>query len=159
MKTVCRTLWLSRSHRHNKKRRPDTWQDKRKKPEAADTATLERIRQVAKDLPTYGYRRIRALLHQDKENCCPVNHKKVYRLMKACNLLLSKHCGTPSCRFHDGKIAMPASNQRWCSDGFEIACDNWEKVQVAFSLDCCDRKALAWVATSGAIDGGTFVTG
>ena len=32
-------------------------------------------------------------------------------------------------------------NCRWCSDGFEIGCDNGEKVRVAFALDCCDREA------------------
>src|SRR5262249_9208562 len=26
-------------------------------------------------------------------------------------------------------------------DGFEIGCDNGERVRVAFALDCCDREA------------------
>ena len=34
------------------------------------------------------------------------------------------------------------SNLRRCSDGFEIVCDNAEKVRVAFALDCCDREAV-----------------
>jgi len=46
------------------------------------------------------------------------------------------------------------SDRRWCSDGFEIACDNRERVWVAFALDCCDREALSWVATTtGGITG------
>ena len=40
-----------------------------------------------------------------------------------------------------------------CSDGFEIACDNAEKVRVAFALDCCDREAMGHVATTGGIKG------
>ena len=36
-------------------------------------------------------------------------------------------------------------------DGFELACDNGEKVRVAFALDCCDREAMAWVATTQGI--------
>ena len=36
-----------------------------------------------------------------------------------------------------------------CSDGFEIGCDDGEKVRVAFALDCCDREALGYVATLG----------
>jgi transposase InsO family protein len=40
---------------------------------------------------------------------------------------------------------------RWCSDGLEIACDNGEKVRVAFALDCCDREAMGHVATTGGI--------
>ena len=34
------------------------------------------------------------------------------------------------------------SNLRRCSDGFEIVCDNAEKVRVAFALDCCDREVV-----------------
>src|SRR5262249_19219060 len=41
---------------------------------------------------------------------------------------------------------------RWCSDGFEIDCDNGEKVRIAFTLDCCDREAISWVATTGSIN-------
>ncbi len=40
-----------------------------------------------------------------------------------------------------------------CSDGFEIGCDDGEKVRVAFALDCCDREALGFVATTEGIKG------
>jgi putative transposase len=40
---------------------------------------------------------------------------------------------------------------RWCSDGFELGCDNGEKVRVAFALDCCDHEALGYVATAEGI--------
>jgi putative transposase len=36
---------------------------------------------------------------------------------------------------------------RWYSDGFEIGCDNGQKVRVAFALDCRDREAITHVAT------------
>ena len=29
-------------------------------------------------------------------------------------------------------------NCHWCSDGFEIGCDNGERLRAAFLLDCCD---------------------
>jgi putative transposase len=45
------------------------------------------------------------------------------------------------------------SNLRWCTDGFEIGCDNGEKVRVAFALDCCDREVLGHVATTEGIKG------
>jgi putative transposase len=45
------------------------------------------------------------------------------------------------------------SNLRWCSDGFEIACDDGDKVRVAFALDCCDREALGHVATTEGVKG------
>lgn len=49
------------------------------------------------------------------------------------------------------RVAVEQSNLRWCSDGFEIGCDNKEKVRVAFALDCCDREAIAHVATTEGI--------
>lgn len=47
--------------------------------------------------------------------------------------------------------AMRTRNMRWRSDGLEIGCDNGEKVRVAFALDCCDREAMSYVATTGGI--------
>ncbi|WP_411331148.1 DDE-type integrase/transposase/recombinase [Desulfovibrio desulfuricans] len=41
------------------------------------------------------------------------------------------------------------SNQRWCSDGFEITCDNGERVWVIFAMDACDREVIAFSATTG----------
>jgi len=52
------------------------------------------------------------------------------------------------------RIAVDERNRRWCSDGFEIGCDNGEKVRVAFALDCCDREAMSFLATTDGITGG-----
>ncbi|MBW7934758.1 MAG: hypothetical protein H3C62_14355, partial [Gemmatimonadaceae bacterium] len=52
-------------------------------------------------------------------------------------------------------IAIERSDVGWCSDSFEIDCDNSERVRIAFALDCCDREAMSWVATTGGIDGAT----
>src|SRR5262245_17185935 len=38
-------------------------------------------------------------------------------------------------------------------DGFEIGCDNGERVPVAFALDCCEREAMSFLATTGGIAG------
>jgi transposase len=35
----------------------------------------------------------------------------------------------------------------------EIGCDNGERVRVAFALDCCDREAMSFLATTGGISG------
>jgi hypothetical protein len=71
---------------------------------------------------------------RDREK--PPNHKRVYRVMKVDDLLLDRHAGGGE-RRHDGSIAVDERNRRWCSDGFEIGCDNGERVRVAFALDCC----------------------
>lgn len=51
-----------------------------------------------------------------------------------------------SSRVHNGAVAVDEPNQRWCSDGFEIACDNGEVVNGVFMKDCCDREIIAWRA-------------
>lgn len=48
---------------------------------------------------------------------------------------------------------LAARNTRWCSDGFEIAAENGERVRVAFALDCCAREAMSYVATTAGITG------
>ena len=82
----------------------------------------------------------------------PPNHKRVYRVMKEHGLLLQRHAGGSE-RRHDGRIAVARSDLRWCSDAFEIGCENGERVRVAFALDCCDREAMSYVATTGGIGG------
>jgi putative transposase len=137
------------------KRKPG-WVDRRKAPpQPDDAALLADIKLVVADLPTYGYRRVWGVLrHQIASRAgSPVNHKRVFRVMKLHDLLLYEHGQKPvSNRKHTGKVAVDESDLRWCSDGFELPCDNGEKVRVAFSLDCCDREAMSWVATTKGID-------
>jgi putative transposase len=105
-------------------------------------------------LPTYGYRRVWAMLRRqsENENITIINAKRVYRIMKQSALLLERKPALPvSKRAHTGKVAVNESNQRWCSDGFEFRCDNSEKLRVTFALDCCDREALHWAASTGAL--------
>lgn len=71
--------------------------------------------------------------------------------MKRHDLLLQRHTGAAGERRHDAQVTVERYNTRWCSDGFEITCDNKEKVRVAFALDCCDREAIAHVATTEGI--------
>src|SRR5215813_12467261 len=67
--------------------------------------------------------------------------------MKVHGLLLDRHVGGDE-RRHDGRIAVDERNRRWCSDGFEIGCDNGERMRVAFALDCCDREAMSFLSSS-----------
>lgn len=130
--------------------------DRRKAPPRADDSELlNDIGAIIKDLGTYGYRRVWGVLrHQGVDDrIYPVGHKRVYRVMRDHNLLLYRHGNRPvNTRAHEGTVAVTQSNTRWCSDGFEIRCDNGEKVRVAFALDCCDREVMSWVATTKGID-------
>ena len=71
--------------------------------------------------------------------------------MKLHGLLLQRVGTRNEQRRHDGRVAVDTSNTSWCPDGLEIACDNGEKVRIAFAPDCCDQEAIGYVATSAGI--------
>lgn len=114
----------------------------------SDKRLLELIKEVLEKKPSYGYKRISAILSVRHG---PINHKRVYRVMKEQELLLPKY-GKKSTRTHDGKVMTLQSNLRWCSDGFCIQCDNGDQVHVLFSLDCCDREIMGFIASTVGIN-------
>ncbi|MGE2229221.1 IS3 family transposase (plasmid) [Escherichia coli] len=155
---VSRCLRVSRAQLHVILRRTDDWKDGRRSRHSDDTDVLLRIHHVIGELPTYGYRRVWALLRRQAEldGMPAINAKRVYRIMRQNALLLERKTAVPpSIRAHTGKVAVKESNQRWCSDGFEFRCDNGEKLRVTFALDCCDREALHWAVTTGGFDSET----
>ncbi|MBI1472883.1 IS3 family transposase [Escherichia coli] len=155
---VSRCLRVSRAQLHVILRRTDDWKDGRRSRHSDDTDVLLRIHHVIGELPTYGYRRVWALLRRQAEldGMPAINAKRVYRIMRQNALLLERKTAVPpSKRAHTGKVAVKESNQRWCSDGFEFRCDNGEKLRVTFALDCCDREALHWAVTTGVFDSET----
>ncbi|EFO9020910.1 IS3 family transposase [Escherichia coli] len=155
---VSRCLRVSRAQLHVILRRTDDWMDGRLSRHTDDTDVLLRIHHVIGELPTYGYRRVWALLRRQAEldGMPAINAKRVYRIMRQNALLLErKPAVPPSKRAHTGRVAVKESNQRWCSDGFEFRCDNGEKLRVTFALDCCDREALHWAVTTGGFNSET----
>ncbi|MDZ3896850.1 IS3 family transposase [Escherichia coli] len=155
---VSRCLRVSRAQLHVILRRTDGWKDGRRSRHSDDTDVLLRIHHVIGELPTYGYRRVWALLRRQAEldGMPAINAKRVYRIMRQNALLLERKTAVPpSKRAHTGKVAVKESNQRWCSDGFEFRCDNGEKLRVTFALDCCDREALHWAVTTGGFNSET----
>lgn len=83
-----------------------------------------------------------------------VNLKRDARVMHTHGLLLARKPVQPRPqRRHEGRVAVDASNRRWCADGFECRCDSGESVRATFALDCCDREAMSWAATTAARTG------
>jgi putative transposase len=126
---------------------------------AGDPELLARIRALVDQRPTYGYRRITALLNREGalSGGANVNHKRVFRIMQRSGLLLERHSGRRPGRVHDGKVIVMRSNLRWCSDVFEIACWNGEIVRVAFVIDAHDREVIGWHGVAGAGIGGEAI--
>ncbi len=110
------------------------------------------IERLVGQRPTYGYRRITAVLNRllQARGLDPVNHKRVYRIMKIHDLLLERSGQPRPERSHDGKVVMIRSNLRWCSDGLEFTCWNGEVIRLAFIIDASDREVIGWTAVSGA---------
>jgi putative transposase len=150
VKTVADTLGVSRSNLIE--RLGGSAKPRRRHRKARDAAVLPRVQRLVGERPTYGYRRIAALLNRElaAAGAAPANHKRVYRLMKVHGLLLAKHAGSRPGRRHDGKVVVMRSNLRWCSDGLEVACWNGEVVRAAFVIDAHDRGIIAWRAVAGA---------
>ena len=153
MKTVTATLGVARSN--IVERRDGTRPRRGPQERAGDVELAGAIRNLIDKRPTYGYRRIAALLKRERrsDGLAAINAKRVYRLMKKHGLLLERHTGRRRPREHDGQVATIRSNIRWCSDALEFACWNGEVVRVAFALDCHDREAISWVATTAGISG------
>jgi putative transposase len=150
VKAISDALGVARSNLAVQAAAKRGWQRRGRRPQP-EAELLTEIKALIAGQPTYGYRRIHALLRRQRreQGGAAVNVKRVYRVMRANGLLLERHTGSGEERRHDGRIAVDRSDRRWCSDGFEIGCDNGEKVRIAFTLDCCDREAISWVATTG----------
>lgn len=155
MKTVADTVEVSRSNlilRQNGSGKP-----RRTYAKADDAVLLPTIRAIVDARPTYGYRRVGALLNRERrsQGLPELNHKRLYRLMSQNGLLLARPPRKRSERPHDGKVITLKSHLRWASDGFEIPCWNRAVVRVTFVIDTCDREIVAWGATTGGFDGET----
>lgn len=150
MKVVAETLGVARSNlvdRLKGKTKP-----RRRYHKAQDAELMPRIATLVTSRPTYGYRRITAILNRQLRSEClaPVNHKRVYRIMQAHSLLLARTYTERPEQVHDGKVIVMRSNLRWCSDGFEFTCWNGDIVRGAFIIDAHDREIIAWRAVVNA---------
>ena len=156
---VSRAMSVSRAQLSMRINRSADWQDRRcnRRNDEADAEMLLGILDIISDMPSYGDRCVWGILRKQRrtEGLPPVNTKRLYRIMKEHNLLLSYDKFERSTREHKGKIAVAESNMRWCSDGFKFGCDIGEKLRVTFALDCCDREAIDRAASTGGDDSST----
>jgi len=153
VRRVAQTLGVSRSQLHERLRHGTKARGTYRKSE--DSQLLDPLRRLVDERPTYGYRRIGALLNKErlKAGLASLNHKRIYRLMAQNGLLLQRYTGRPPGRLHDGQIITIRPNLRWTSDGLEIACWNGDVVRVVFALDTCDREVMAWTASTSGFSG------
>ncbi|RYF00516.1 MAG: hypothetical protein EOO77_33920 [Oxalobacteraceae bacterium] len=121
--TIARALGVARSNIYARLR--CTTGSSEPPRDRTDVPLQTNIRSLVDRRPTYGYRRITALLRRQMGH--RINHKRVYRIMKRAGLLLQRHTGRPA-RVHTGKVVTLHRNTRWCSDAFGIQCWNGEQL-------------------------------
>ena len=154
MTMLAETLGVSRSNLMARRHHPKSLRGRYQK--AADAELLVAIRAVIDIRPTYGYRRVWAILNRQKRAAeePPLNRKRVLRVMQAHALTLERHTARRQGRTHEGTVIALRSNVRWCSDGLELRARNGEVVRVVFVIDACDREIIAWSAVAqGGISG------
>jgi len=143
MSVVARTLGVSRSNLTERASKPAKPRGPYRKPE--DVTRLAELRPIIDQRPTYGYRRVTALLNRQRRKAgkAVVNTKRVLRVMQQNGLTLQKHTALRPTRTHDGVVVALRSNIRWCSDHLEIHARNGEVVRIVFVIDACDREIIA----------------
>lgn len=149
MSVVAEVLRVARSNLHERAAGRSKGRGPYRKDE--DAELLPVIRRLVDARPTYGYRRIAALLNRERREADlpPANRKRVLRIMNAHGLTLQRSTGRREGRVHDGKVAVMRSDLRWCSDALEIVCWNGERVRIAFIIDAFDREIISFVAVAG----------
>lgn len=150
MKTIAETLGVARSNLYD--RLEGTTHPRGRCHRRGDAELLARITRLVTARPTYGYRRITAVLNRElkAEALPPANHKRVYRLMQMHRMLLARRYTERPDHIHDGKVVVMRSNLRWCSDGFEFTCWDGAVVRGVFIIDAHDREIIAWRAVVNA---------
>ncbi len=90
-----------------------------------DENLIKRVRELAREHPTFGYRRLWALLRLGDK--VAVNVKKVHRLVKMLKLQVKQRLVAPRPRVQQRRSSTTASNERWAMDVTHLYCgkDGW----------------------------------
>lgn len=109
--------------------------------EPAD-ALLPRLKALAVEHPTFGYRRLWSLLRFG--DGLVVNVKRVHRLVKSLRLQVKVRPATPRPRVQASRSRTESSNERWAMDVTHVYCgrDGWG--HLAAVIDCHDREVVGF---------------
>jgi putative transposase len=106
----------------------------------SDEVLRDRVVELARQKPRYGYRRLHVLLRRAGER---VNHKKVYRVYREAGLCLRRKK-----RKHCVRVSRPlsqctAANQEWALDFVHDAIAAGRTIRVLSVVDAYTRECLA----------------
>jgi putative transposase len=103
-----------------------------------DEVLAAQIRRLVTLHPTFGYRRLWALLRFGQ--ALRVNRKAVYRILKLKGWFVHQRVVTPRPRVHGLKSRAQRSDERWAMDLTHVPCgaDGWGHLTAV--IDCHDRE-------------------
>lgn len=132
---ICRILQVPRSSLHPGHRRACS------KP-VLDELLAARIGRLIAKHPTFGYRRIWALLRYREG--IRVNRKAVYRVLRLKGWFVHQRRVTPRPRVRRRRSRTPRSDLRWAMDVTHVPCgaDGWG--HLAAVIDCHDREIVGY---------------
>jgi putative transposase len=112
------------------------------KPVALDETLARMIREIIDENPTYGLRRITALLRRKLMR--KVNRKKVHRIIKINGWQVRQKPVGARPRAQGWKSRTTRPNERWAMDATHVFCgqDGW--CHLTAIIDCCDRSVVGW---------------
>jgi putative transposase len=106
----------------------------------SDEGLRQRLVELAREKPRFGYRRLHVLLRRGGE---AVNHKRVHRVYREAGLSIRrkkrKHCE----RTGQPLRACTAANQEWALDFVHDAVQSGRTIRVLSVVDACTRECLA----------------
>lgn len=107
-----------------------------------DAFLVERVRELIAKHPTYGYRRLWAMLRF--RDGLLINKKAVYRILRAKKWFCHERRHTPRPRVQGCVSVAARSNERWAIDVTHIHCggDGWG--HLAAVIDCHDREIVGY---------------
>ena len=135
LRRICRLLHVARSSLGNPAAKGG------RKPR--DSSELEVVLQLLiREHPTYGYRRLWALLRYRLG--IRANRKRIYRILKAKRWLVHQRPVTPRPRVKASVSRTTKSDCRWAMDMTHVDCghDGW--AHLVGVIDCHDRELLGW---------------
>jgi putative transposase len=115
---------------------------KQTRKQVIDEVMAKRIYGVIQKFPSYGWRKVWAILRF--RDGIEVNKKKVHRIMKIKGWLVSQRVKTPRPRVKARRSRTKKSNERWAIDVTHVKCgrDGWGHLTAI--IDCCDREIVGF---------------
>jgi putative transposase len=106
-----------------------------------DAGLRERLEELAREKPRYGYRRLQVLL---RRRCGErVNHKRVYRVYREAGLAIRRKRRTQCVRQGRPLAIRTAANQEWALDFVHDAMECGRAIRVLSVVDAYTRECLA----------------